>query len=76
VDSARLSVDNAALARPVLAALQGCATNKPPPPSARGAPDSHRTGIADPPEDWPVASPRDDAAVTPREPSAILDRVC
>jgi len=34
-------------------------------------------GLADPPEDWPATSPRDAAAVTPREPksrSAILAR--
>jgi len=27
-----------------------------------------RTGLADPPENWPAASPRDAVAVTPREP--------
>jgi len=38
-----------------------------------GAPDSVRTGLADPPEDWPAASPRDAAAVTPREPILARD---
>ena len=32
-----------------------------------GAPDSDRTGLADPPEDWPTSSPRDAAAVTPHD---------
>jgi len=33
-------------------------------------PDSARTGLADPPEDCPAASPRDAAAVNPREPQS------
>ena len=47
----------------VLAALQRCA------PSALVAAGRRtaRTGLADPPEDWQAASPRDAAAVTPRE---------
>jgi len=33
-----------------------------------GAPDAAETGLADPSDDWPAASPRDATAVTPREP--------
>jgi len=55
----------------------GCAPNKPLPPSASrgrvggsGAPDSDRTGLGNPPEDWPAASPRGAAAVTSCEPQS------
>ena len=55
----------------------GCAPNKPSPPSLRRqrAPDADRTGLADPPEDWPAASLRDTAAVTSREPQSRKARV-
>jgi len=39
-----------------------------------GAPDSLRVGLADPPEDWPAASPCDAAAVIRFQPK-ILARV-
>jgi len=38
-------------------------------------PNSDRTGLADPPEDWPAASPRDIAVVTPREPHSHFARL-
>jgi len=39
-----------------------------------GAPDSDRTGLADPPEDWPAAD-LPVPAVTPREPQSPKARV-
>jgi len=41
-----------------------------------GAPESHLTGLADPPEDWPAAIPSCDAAavITRESKSAILAR--
>jgi len=43
------------------------------PAAAASAAAGRRTGLADPPEDWPAASPRDAAAVTPREPILARD---
>jgi len=49
-------------------------SNTAPPSAAQGrrsgAPDSLRAGLADPPEDWPAASPCDAAAVIAREPKS------
>jgi len=60
----------------------GCASNNPLPPSVpsgrfggSGVPDSDRTGLADPPEDWPATSLSDAAAVTPRKPQSREARV-
>jgi len=39
-----------------------------------GAPDSLRTGLADPPEDWSASSPCDAAAVITLEPKSRLAR--
>jgi len=84
VDSERLSVDNARAVYPGRTAHTGvgCAPNKPSSPSASrsrfgssGAPDSHRTGLTDPPEDWPTVSDRDAAAVISREPQSHEARV-
>ena len=74
VDSARLSVDNATLdGRPDWLRTSYTA------PRGRfggsGAPDSYRTGLADLPEDWPAASLRDSAAVTPHESQSREARV-
>jgi len=33
----------------------------------RATQDSHRTGLTNPPEDWPATNPHDAIAVTPRE---------
>ena len=82
VDSARLSVDNAWARADGRSCLQCCSAPMPRrrrrPGAVRrsGAPESHLTGFADPPEDWPAAIPScDAAAVTTRESkSAILAR--
>ena len=55
----------------VLASLQrGAAVVAP--GGRSGAPDSHRTELADPPEHWPAASTCDAAAVITREPNFWL----
>jgi len=41
-----------------------------------GAPDSLRAGLADPPEDWPAASPCDAAAAIRLDWFAALCNVC
>jgi len=61
VDSARLSVDNWLRAKVGFAPT---ATE----PRGSGAPDADR------PEDWPTVSPRDAAAMTPREAKSHVGR--
>ena len=66
MDSARLSVDNAPRviggapnnAEPAFAAVGGTRAAEPAPRGrfgGSGTPDSNRTGLADPPEDWTAA---------------------
>jgi len=46
----------------------GCVYSAGVAPTRSGAPDSLLAGLADPPEDWPAASPCDAAAMITREP--------